>query len=183
MGWGLPPRLKHRARSTAGPRFTSVQRTRIHPLSRLRRQALPLHLPLVGCGGGRRHVQGGACLSLPTATGLFACVFFGGDPKMQWLRGSFWVRCDTGLVGTRTWLGCGDPCGWCSQECRVWSLHEPRPRLWTCCGGQPLGLPLGLLAGAALGQPARGRTHQVGVWHRAAGPSGPHLGTAPSTWA
>uniref|UniRef100_A0A8C0Q9D9 Aquaporin 8 n=1 Tax=Canis lupus familiaris TaxID=9615 RepID=A0A8C0Q9D9_CANLF len=36
--------------------------------------------------------------------------------------------------------------------CCVWSLHESCPCLWTCRGGQSLGLPLDLLAGPAPGQ-------------------------------
>lgn len=119
-----------------------------------------------GVWGWRTACQSGVSFSLPTATRLSACVFFGlhRTPRCGGFgRVSGWGVTQAWL-GTRTRPGSGDRCGRCLQECRVWSLHEPRPCLWTCRGGQPLGLPLGLLAGAARGQPARGRTHQVGVW-------------------
>ncbi|XP_061009974.1 aquaporin-8 isoform X2 [Dama dama] len=51
-----------------------------------------------------------------------------------------------------------------AKGCCVWSMHESCPGLRTCHGGQPLGLPLDLLAGPPPGQPACRSAHQALHW-------------------
>lgn len=73
-----------------------------------------------------------------------------GEMNLWWMGPEILV---TGVVG-------------CLQGCCVWSLHESCPCLWTCCGGQLLGLPLDLLAGPIPGQCICRTACQVGMWQR-----------------